>query len=59
MQQVIATDVVATGPGTVEATITYTFTDGTVSVERTEYQLVRDGDQLKIDNSTVLSSQSG
>ena len=59
VESVSTSDVVATGPNTVQATITYTFTDGSVSVERTEYQLVRDGAQLKIDNSTVLSSQSG
>ena len=59
VQSVAATDVTATGPDTVEATITYTFTDGSGSVERTEYQLVRDGAEIKIDNSTVLSSQSG
>ena len=56
---VAATDVTATGPDTVQATITYTFTDGSVSVERTEYRLVPDGAELKIDNSSVLSSRSG
>ena len=59
VERVVATDVTATGPDTVQATITYTFTDGSVSVERTEYQVVRDGAELKIDNSAVLSSQSG
>ena len=44
-------------PDTVEATITYTFTDGSMSVERTEYQLVQDGAEIKIDSSSVLSSQ--
>lgn len=56
VQNVAATDVAATGPQTVQATISYTFTDGSVSVERTEYQLVQDGAEFKIDNSTVLSS---
>ncbi len=56
VQNVAATDVAATGPQTVQATISYTFTDGSVSVERTEYQLVQDGAEFKIDNSSVLSS---
>lgn len=55
VQRVAVSDVVGTAPGTVQATISYYFTDGSVSVERTEYQLVRDGGELKIDNSTVLS----
>ncbi|MET0965742.1 MAG: protein kinase, partial [Nakamurella sp.] len=55
VESVAVTDAVGTPPGTVEATITYTFTDGTQSVERTQYQLVRDGAELKIDNSTVVS----
>jgi hypothetical protein len=59
VRNVAATDVAATGPQTVQATITYTFTDGSVSVERTEYQLVQDGTEFKIDNSSVLSSQPG
>ena len=57
--QVGVSDVTATPPGTVEATVTYTFTDGSVSVERTSYQLVDDGGALKIDSSSVLTSQSG
>jgi len=55
VESVGVTDAVGTPPGTVEATITYTFKDGTQSVERTQYQLVQDGAELKIDNSTVLS----
>jgi hypothetical protein len=57
--QVGVSDVTGTPPGTVEATVTYTFTDGSVSVERTAYQLVDDGGTLKIDSSTVLSSRAG
>ena len=39
--RVVASDVTGTAPDTVEATITYYFTDGSVSVERTAYRLVR------------------
>ncbi len=47
-----------TAPGTVEATITYRFNDGRpTSVEDTRYQLVRSDGILKIDSSTVISSQ--
>ncbi len=59
VQRVVASDVTGTAPDNVEATITYYFTDGTVSVERTAYRLVRDGGVLKIDNSSVLSSRTG
>ena len=59
VQRVVATDVTGTAPDSAEATITYDFTDGTVSVERTAYRLVRDGDVLKIDSSSVLSSRAG
>jgi hypothetical protein len=59
VQRVVATDVTGTAPDSVEATITYYFTDGTVSVERTAYRLVRDGGVLKIDSSSVLSSRAG
>ena len=57
--QVAVSDVTGTPPDTTEATITYTFTDGSVSVERTSFTLVSDGGTLKIDNSTVLTSRSG
>jgi serine/threonine protein kinase len=50
---VTATDVSATPPGTVQATITYRFKDGRVSRERTTFGLVVDGGVLKIDSSTV------
>ena len=53
-----ATDITGTPPGTAEATITYYFSDGRVSTERTSYVIVRDGESLKIDDSTVLSGSS-
>jgi len=59
VDRVVASDVTSTAPGTVEATITYYFTDGSVSVERTSYQLVQEADGYKIDSSTVLSSRAG
>jgi hypothetical protein len=59
VQRVVATDVTGTAPDSAEATITYYFTDGRVSVERTAYRLVRDGGVIKIDNSSVLSSRAG
>ncbi len=59
VDSVAATDVTGTAPDAVEATITYHFADGSVSVERTAYRLVRDGGVLKIDSSSVLSSRSG
>jgi hypothetical protein len=46
-------------PNSVQATITYTYKDHRVVVERTAFQLALSGGQWKIDNSTVLSSQSG
>ena len=52
-------DATGTPPGTAEATVTYRFTDGSVSVEDTVYELVQDGGVLKINNSTVLTSGSG
>ena len=58
IQRVETTDVTAEPPDTVEATITYHFKDGTVSIERTAFTLVQDGASLKIDNSIVLSSQT-
>jgi eukaryotic-like serine/threonine-protein kinase len=59
IDRVVVSDVTGTPPDTAEATITYYFKDGTVSVERTSYRLVDDGGVLKLDNSTVLSSRSG
>jgi hypothetical protein len=49
-------DVSASPPGSVTATITYDYEDGRRFVERTAYRLVREVGRLKIDRSTVLSS---
>lgn len=51
--KVTATDVVGTPPGTVKATITYTFKDGRVQREVTTFGMVVDGGVLKIDTSSV------
>jgi hypothetical protein len=59
VSRVVASDVTGAAPDTVEATITYYFTDGSVSVERTAYRLVQDGGEFKIDSSSVLSSRAG
>ena len=56
---VLATDITGIPPDQAEATLTYYFADGRVSVERTTYRLVQDGGTLKLDTSTVQSSQSG
>ena len=45
-------------PDRAEATVTYLFADGRTVRERTSYRLVRDGGVLKIDESTVLSSNA-
>ena len=37
----------------------YDYADGRTFIERTSYSLVRDGGQLKIDRSSVLSSRQG
>ena len=57
--RVRTSDVVARAPSEVTATLTYTFDDGRVVVERTAYRLVRDDGILKIDRSSVLSSRGG
>ena len=59
VERVVVSDATGSPPDTAEATITYYFTDGSVSVERTSYRLVNDGGVLKLDDSTVLSSRSG
>ncbi|GGK79761.1 serine/threonine-protein kinase [Ornithinimicrobium pekingense] len=59
ISDVAVSDVEATPPDRVVATLTYTFTDGRVDVERTAYRLVDDGGTLKIAASEVLSSRSG
>jgi serine/threonine protein kinase len=56
VDDVSVSDVSASRPGSVTATVTYHFDDGRVFVERTSYRLVRDDGELKIDRSTVLSS---
>ena len=58
VQTVTATDVTGAAPEGVQATITYTFGDGRIVVERTAYRIVRDGTDLKIDDSTVLTSDT-
>jgi len=59
IERVDVTDISADPPGQAEATITYYFSDGRVSVERTSYHLVQDDGILKLDDSTVLSSRTG
>jgi hypothetical protein len=49
-------DVVATGPDQVQATLTYSYQDGSVVQEVTAYRLVDEGGVLKIAASEVLSS---
>jgi serine/threonine protein kinase len=58
IKRVVVSNPSGNPPDTAEATITYYFTDGKVTVERTAYRLVQDGGILKLDNSTVLSSQT-
>ena len=59
VSRVTAQDVQGTTPNKAQATITYYFDDGRVAVERTAYTLVQEEGALKIDTSTVLSSDSG
>ena len=54
---VSVSDVTASAPGSVTATVTYEYADGRVFVERTSYRLVRQDGTLKIDRSSVLSSR--
>ena len=56
VERVSVSQVDATPPSRVDATITYRRSGGRVVAERTSYRLVRDGDILKIADSTVLSS---
>jgi hypothetical protein len=44
--------------GSVQATITYVYKDGSVVAERTSFGLVRDDGQLKINSSHALSSHT-
>ncbi|MGI8592526.1 MAG: serine/threonine-protein kinase, partial [Nakamurella sp.] len=57
VQRVVASRSHGATPDTAEATITYYFKSGKVAVEPTVYSLVRSDGVLKIDTSTVLSSE--
>jgi serine/threonine protein kinase len=59
VQKVTATDVTAQLPSTVVATITYTYKNGSVVVERTSFGLVFQQNQWKIASSSVLSHSGG
>ncbi len=59
VERVAVADVSATAPHGAEATITYYFKDGRVSVERTRYRVVNDDGRLKLDDSSVVSSSGG
>jgi eukaryotic-like serine/threonine-protein kinase len=54
IQRVSASDVTATLPSTVDATIEYLYKNGSTVVERTGFGLVQDQGQWKIASSTVL-----
>ncbi len=54
--QVTVADVIASAPDQGEATLTYTFTDGSVVQEVTAYRMVEDAGVLKIAATEVLSS---
>jgi hypothetical protein len=56
IDSVRVSDVSASAPETVTATVTYDYDDGREYVERTRYRLVEDDGALKIDRSEVLSS---
>ncbi len=58
-ERVSVSDVAATAPDRVTATLRYEAKDGRVDVERTTFRLVRDDGVLKIDGSEVLSSTRG
>lgn len=53
---VTISDVVATAPDRAQATLTYSFTDGSVVEEVTAYRFVDEGGMLKIAETAVLSS---
>jgi len=59
VERVSVSNVVGLPPSAAEADITYVAKDGRVTRERTSFGLVSEGGVLKIDTSTVLSSQSG
>jgi hypothetical protein len=56
--QVTATEVSMQDDGSVQATISYVYKDGSVVAERTSFGLVRDDGQLKINSSHALSSHT-
>jgi eukaryotic-like serine/threonine-protein kinase len=57
IRRVQVSDVTSEAPSSVVATLRYDYDDGRTFIERTAYSLVRDGGQLKIDRSEVLSSR--
>ena len=52
-----ASDVVASTPSSVVATLRYEYKDGRTYIERTAFTLVRHNGQLMIDGSSVLTSR--
>ncbi|GAA4116358.1 hypothetical protein GCM10022415_13350 [Knoellia locipacati] len=59
VRDVTVSNVRATSPDRVTATITYSYKDGRTVVESTRYRLVDEGGVLKIAASEVLSSRRG
>jgi hypothetical protein len=59
IDDVTVSDVRATPPNRVEATLTYVRANGRVDIERTSFRLVEDGGRLKVAASEVLSSRRG
>ena len=59
IEGVKVSDVEATPPNRVVATLTYSRSNGRVDIERTSYRLVDEGGRLKIADSEVLSSRRG
>ena len=52
--RVTATKLSSDGPGTATATITYTRSNGSTTSERRTFGLVRQGNKIKIDSSSVV-----
>ena len=52
--KVTATGLSSNGPGTATATITYTRSNGSTSSERRTFGLIRQGNTIKIDSSSVV-----
>ena len=59
MRSVTVSGASATGPSSVQATITYDYWSGRRAVELTAYEFVNDNGTLKINSSQVLSDRSG